>query len=98
MKRVIKEANEAGGDYDKYCFNANKLDVYMKKDHLMIKGGYYIKFSASDGKNLVCRFIGDHVFNGTKNNGEIGLQGFCFYLFVDMVVERDNDSINFLFC
>ena len=81
MNRVIYEENEAGVHYEKYLLHANRLEIYTKENNLMIKGGYYMEVLGSDGKKLVWKVIDGHVVNDPNNNGEIGLQGFGFYLF-----------------
>ena len=62
----------------------------------MIKGGYYMEVSDSDGKKLVWKVIVDHVVNDLNNNGDIGLQGFGFDFFMGVVGKRENDGINLL--
>ena len=53
--------------------------VYMKKNHLMVKGFYSMKLLGSRGNKFICKVIVDRVSNVSNNNGEIGLQRFFYF-------------------
>ena len=54
----------------------------MNKKEALIKGGYYVEVSGSDGKNFLWGVVDDHVLDEGNNCDEIGLWRFDFGFFV----------------
>ena len=51
--RMVFKDNGRGLDGDKSLVHTNRWYDYMNKKQSIIKGGYYVKVSGSDGKKVV---------------------------------------------
>ena len=80
-RRVVDGANEAGEIFDKALLHAERWGVYMREKLSLVKGGYSMEVSCSDGKKVVWEVIENPIFKEPKENSEIGLRGFDFNLF-----------------
>ena len=46
------------------------------RERVLIRDGYYVEVSVSDGKNILWEVVEYHVVEEGKENNEIGLRGF----------------------
>ena len=53
----------------------------MNEKELLIKGGYSVEVSVSDGKEIIWEVVDDHVAEEGNNHDEIGLRGFYIDFF-----------------
>ena len=49
---MVFEDNKGEVDEKKLIIHANRYNFYMYKKQSLIKGGYYVEVSGSDGKNV----------------------------------------------
>ena len=61
---------------NKYIIHANRWDIFINKNRLLIKGGYSVKVAGYNVKKFVWEVVDDNVVEKAKDNDEIGLQGF----------------------
>ena len=74
----IFKDNDGGVDYEKALIYTKILDVYMNDSKALIKGGYSVEVSGSDGNKVLWGVVDAHVVEEGKEHDEIGLRGFDF--------------------
>ena len=64
----------------------------MKNKEVIIKGGYYVEVSGSDGKKVIWELVDDNVVDEGKDHAEIGIQVFDFNFLTNtrkVLLEKD---------
>ena len=58
---MVFKDNDRGVDDEKAILHAKRCDVYTNNKKVLIKGGYYVEVSGSDGKKVLWELVDNHV-------------------------------------
>ena len=94
FNRFIDESNEARGDYEKSLLHDNTLDVYMKGNNLMVKGGILWKFQFLMGGSWFGKLLLIMVPMIQTIMVRSDYKDLVLIFLVNMVCKRENDSTN----